>query len=167
MGFGLLDSVGGLLFGGVPSASRSGAFPGAKELGRAAQEYLLGRLQTPAAESMQFQLGSQAIRDSLSQSAGAARQRLGDLAVNRGFMDSGAVTAGMLDIERTQASTYASQINNLLLALEESRMNNVLPFLGAASSENTAIQGMNMQAELARENLLGSMYSGLFSALAG
>jgi hypothetical protein len=152
---GLLDPITDLVFGDPPKASRSGAFPKAqlKALGTSYGDFLLDRLGTPVQDTEQFRLGSTAIRDALSMQSATARQRLGDAAITGGFADSGAVLAGMTDIERAQAQSYAQSVTELLLALEDRREQNVLPYLSEGAGESQGLQGLNITSELSRDNL--------------
>ena len=143
----------GEVFGDTPSAKPSGAFP--KEqleaLGTGFGDFLLDRLNTPVTETETFDLGSQAIRDALSTQGATARQRLGDAANTGGFLDSGAVTGGLIDIERGQAQAFAQQMQQLILALEDRREQGILPFLSQGSAESTQIGIANAGFESASQ----------------
>jgi hypothetical protein len=134
----------GIFGGGDPGTS--GSFPDNRELGEAFQAFLLERLNTPPADTESFRLGSQAIRDAITTQSATARQRFGDAATTGGFLDSGALTSGLLDIDRAGSAAFASQIRDLLLALEDRRMEGVVPFLTGASGEHLGRAGLQQRS---------------------
>lgn len=166
---GLFDSITGIFFGDAPEAKPSGAFPSdrLKKLGGSYGDFLINRLNTPAEKTMQFYLGKQAIRDALDEQGATARQRLGDTAVAGGFLDSGGVLEGMTDIERAQAQAYAGEITNLLLALEDRREQNVLPFLSQGAGEAAQLSGLNIQSGMAQDRLLSEYLQSIGSIVPG
>ena len=165
-GFGLFGEVGTEIFGDAPKIKPSGAFP-IGTLGTDFQEFLSDRLNTPAAESEQFELGSKAIRDALTAQSATARQRLGDTANTGGFLDSGAVLQGQADIARVESQVFASELNNLLIALEDRREQNVLPFLSQGSGESVGIQSFNANAKLALQSQYASQIHDVGMAFLG
>jgi len=148
MGLNLLGQGYDALFGGAPTAKKSGAFQNLGGLGGEYSSYLMDRLQTPAADSTQFKLGSEAIREQLSRSAGGARQRLGDTAVAGGWLDSGTVTRGAMDIDRAEIEAFSGALRDLILGLEDRRDRGVLPYLMGGSQESMGVQGMNINSAL-------------------
>jgi len=167
---GLLDPVTDLLMGSTPSASKSGAFPGGediKKLGSSYLDYLYERLTTPATQTKQYALGSTALSEAVGNYGNAARQRLGDTAAARGYLDSGAVFDMLGGIDRAEIQSFAEGIRNLILELEDRRDANLLPYLSAAAGENANIQGINVQSQTARDSLLNSLIGGVMSNAAG
>lgn len=164
---GLLDPVTDVLFGGSPSAGLSGAFPGLGELGKEFSAFLLDRLKTPASETESYRYGTKAIRDALTATSKTARQRLGDTANTRGFLDSGAVYQGLTDIELAEAQSFAESVTALYLGLEDRREQNVLPYLSGGASESAQIQGINVQSSLSRDNLQAGLLTDLLTAPLG
>ena len=154
---GLFDTFTEGLFGGGDPGS-SGAFP-IGDLGGAMNEYLMQKLRTPAKDSTQFALGSQAIRDGISAQTATARQRFGDRATTGGFLDSGAVTSGMMDIDRAGTASYASSIRELLLGLEDRRAVGVLPFLQGASQEHMQRAQIDQQSANASMGFINDFIS--------
>ena len=147
---GLVGTFTDVLFGGVPGAKPSGAFPGLGTLGSEYQQFLLERLRQPASETTSFRLGSEAIREALGRSSRTARQRLGETATARGFFDSGAVLGMATDIDRAEMEAFGSSLRELVLSLEDRRTAGVLPYLSAGAGEASAISGMNIGAATAR-----------------
>jgi hypothetical protein len=153
MGFfdrGLVGNISSGLFGKVDPgrADVSGAFPGLEDLGGEFSAFLQERLATPAEETKEFTLGSAAIRDALSGSSATARQRLGDISQTGGFLDSGAATRGLIDVERAEGEALGTALTNLLLGLEDRRTQGVLPFLGAGAGEQFNVNQLNIMSSL-------------------
>lgn len=113
--------------------SHKGPFQNVDQIGQKFSQRLMERLGQPVEESQAFFYGSKAIRDSLSIQSATARQRLGDSAVAGGFMGSGAVQQGGLDIARGESFAFSQGIQELFLQLEDRREQDVLSFLSAAS----------------------------------
>jgi hypothetical protein len=88
------------------------------------------------------------LRDFLTREARTSRQRLSDTANTRGFLDSGQVFEGIEDIERGKLEAFSRGITELVMDLDRRGDQLALPFLGAASQENLAVQGANQQAQL-------------------
>jgi len=149
MGMGGFGAVGDLLFGSVSMNKTSGIFEGAEDLGGAFSGALLERLQTPTEDTRSFNLGATAIRDRLGGVAATQRAQLGQSATTGGFLDSGSVSEGLGAIDRAEMSSFGDSLTNLYLQLEENKFSNVMPFLGAAADEHTAIVTGNQQAESA------------------
>ena len=145
---GLVGSLYDIVLGGrAGHADLSGAFP-IGNLGTELQSYLMRRLKTPTAELPEFLMGSTAIRESLGRVSGEARQRLGDTATSRGFLDSGTVLSGIGDIDRAELESYSQGLRELFLGLELSKSEGVLPYLQSASNEFGSTQGLNIQRDL-------------------
>jgi hypothetical protein len=120
-------------------------------LAGALHSFLLQRLNTPATESLEFSLGSDAIREGLDRSSATARQRLQDQAIATGNLGGGAVFAGLQDIQRADVESFATGLRQLILGLEQRRTEGVIDFLRAKSAEqlgqvsaDVAIRGQNL-----------------------
>jgi hypothetical protein len=147
---------------GTDKAKTSGAFGHSKQqkqLGGNYADFLIQRLGQDPTESPLFSLGADLIRDTLTQQSATARQRFGDASVQGGYMDSGVVTEGLIDIQRNEDASYASELTKLLIAVEERREQNVLPFLSGASQEHLQVKGMNIQAQSNLQSSVADMFS--------
>ena len=150
MATGLFGGFTDLLFGkaGGPESQ----FPGSKELGSEFQKFLMDRLKTPVQDTEQFRLGRGAIRDATTDIAATARQRLGDAGVQGGFLDSGNLQlSGNLDIDRAELNAFGAAVRDLILGLEQQRVEGILPFLsggqqaeGQQSGFELGLRGQNI-----------------------
>lgn len=165
---GLFDSIGDALFGDAPSIGVSGAFPNLPAVGGAYSDLLLERLQTPVTERSEFQLGSSALRDLLSQVSGEARMRAGDRALAGGYFDSGALSETLTDVDRAELQSFSSGIRDLILGLEAGRTEGVLPYLSGGAGEFYNVNAFNAQQQSSRDALLGDFISSIaFAPLGG
>jgi len=152
--------VSDLFFSKSGGGSSSGAFQNVSGIGMDFSEFLQERLNTPAEESIQFKLGSSAIRDALSAQTATARQRFGDSANTGGFVDSGAVNQGNLDISQAEFRAMGEAMTSLILGLEQQRTDLVLPFLAASSGESVNIKQLNTAATGQRLDFWANFLSG-------
>ena len=148
------------------NASHKGPFQNVDQIGQKFSQRLLERLSQPVEQSQAFFFGSKAIRDSLSVQSTTARQRLGDQAQTGGFLGSGAVQQGNIDILRGESFAYSQGIRDLFLQLEDRREQDILPFLAQASgrqlelrAQNIEKRGQNMALAGAGLNAIGSAAS--------
>lgn len=163
---GLISEITGGIFdilGGEDprTLATSDAFQQLEPVGEAFSQLLLNRLQTRPEDTRAFGMLSESLREQLSRTAGAQRQRLGDTAQARGFLDSGAVFEGLADIDRAELEAFASGIRDILLGLEDRRTQNVLPFLSAAANESLGVGKANLQSELTQRGQNLDFLSGI------
>jgi len=147
------------------ATSHKGPFQNVDQIGQRYSQHILDRLQTPVEQSQAFFYGSKAIRDALSVSAETTRQRLGDTAQAGGFLGSGAVQQGNIDIERGKAMAMSQSINDLFLQLEDSREQDVLTFLSGASGREMQIRQQNIEKRGQNMALASSVIQGGMSMI--
>ena len=160
-----LGAIGNLLFGDPGKAAHSGTFAGAGELGNEFSDFLLNRLNTPIGETDAFKQGSTMLRDQLSQAFATQRQRLGDTANARGFLDSGATIDAETDLARAELGQISQGLNQLFFALENQRTQGILPFLGLGNQEHLGISGMNVQSQTAARYQNAQFVASIFDSL--
>lgn len=164
MGFSPLDFAGDLLFGDAPKAKPSGAFPDTKQIGFQFGQIVREDLRQDIPSTPAYQIGANILRDAGATVAMTERQRLGERAQAGGFLDSGVVDTGLTDIGREELATFSRGLANLYLSLQDRRDALALKYLGMASGEHTAIEGINVQAQSARDALIGGMTTDLLTA---
>ena len=140
---------------------KRGPFQNVGQIGQAFSTHMLERLRTPVEQSQAFFHGSKAIRDALTGEAAETRQRLGDTAAAGGFLDSGAVIQGDLDIARGKSIAMAQAVNDLFLQLEDRRERDVLPFLAAFSGRQVDMRGQDIEKRGQDRALAGSVFSSI------
>lgn len=142
------ELIGNIFGGGSPGeVQTSGFFPRGlgQKLGRQYGRFLLERLRTPVEQSQAYTMGSSLIRDALSRSAGATRERLSGTALGQGWLDSGQFTSSLLDIERASGASEIQGLTNLFLELEARRTSEILPYLQTGASEFASVERTNAQ----------------------
>jgi hypothetical protein len=127
---------------------------------------MLERLNQPVEESEAFMFGSQAIRDALTGEASGARQGLGQAATSGGFLDSGSVIQGDIDIGQAKQIAMADAIQQLFVELEDRRERDVLPFLTGYSNRQLGLRGQDIAERGARYGMYGELGSTLLEELA-
>jgi len=141
--------------------THKGPFQNVDQIGREYSQHILERLQTPVEQSQAFFYGSKAIRDALSGQAATTRQRLGDTAAAGGYLDSGAVHQGNLDIARGESMAMSQAVNDLFMQLEDRRERDILPFLSAFAGASLEKRGQDVAKRGQEFGFAGDVLGGI------
>lgn len=150
--FSELPLVGGLFKSQPGNISESGAFQGYKELGGKYSQFLMERLGQDVTKSRSFQLGSTALQEGIGQIAANQRESLGRNASAGGYRDSGEFMRLLQGVDTEEIQAFGGSLRDLIMALEDRRGQDVLPFLGAASNEIFNVRSSNQATKLGLRN---------------